>query len=89
MKTLMKLRKEVSHGGEIPPGWQMARYEPRQRVGVYYSAPLHSLAGVLREVINRVHRERLAEECGRGYLGVERMFPNEPHSRGRRDLARG
>jgi hypothetical protein len=60
MKTLMKLRKEVSHGGEIPPGWQMARHEPRRRVGVYYSAPLHWLAGVLHEVINRVHRERLA-----------------------------
>jgi hypothetical protein len=54
MKTLMKLRKEVSHGGVIPRGWQIAWYEPRRRVGIYYPAPLHWLARVLPEVTYRV-----------------------------------
>ena len=27
----------------IPRGWQMAWYEPRRRIGVYYPAPLHWL----------------------------------------------
>lgn len=54
MKTLMQLRKEVSHGGVIPRGWRMAWYEPRQRLGVYYPAPLHWLARLLRELTHRV-----------------------------------
>ncbi|MFZ0233092.1 MAG: hypothetical protein WA772_13435 [Candidatus Acidiferrales bacterium] len=54
MNTLLKLRKEVSHGGVIPRGWQMAWYEPRRRIGVYFPAPLHWLARALREVAHRV-----------------------------------
>jgi hypothetical protein len=54
MNTLLKLRKEVSHGGVIPRGWQMAWYEPQRRIGVYFPAPLHWLARALREVAHRV-----------------------------------
>ncbi len=54
MKTVMKLRKEVSHGGVIPRGWQIAWYEPRRQVGIYYPAPLHWLTRVLPEVTHRV-----------------------------------
>jgi hypothetical protein len=44
-----KVRKEVGHGGIVPAGWQMAWYEPRRRVGVYYPAPLHWIVRALRE----------------------------------------
>lgn len=54
MKTLMNLRKEVSHGGVIPRGWRIAWYEPRRRIGVYFPAPVHWLARVLRELRHRV-----------------------------------
>jgi hypothetical protein len=60
MKKLLKLRKEVSHGGAIPIGWRMAWYEPRRRVGVYYPAPLHWLLRAARELI---HRARVAMEA--------------------------
>lgn len=50
----LKLRREVSHGGIIPRGWQMAWYEPRRRVGVYYPAPLHWIVRVLREFAYRL-----------------------------------
>ena len=54
MKRPMKLRREVSHGGIVPRGWQMAWYEPRRRIGVYYPPPLHWLLRVVREVVHRV-----------------------------------
>lgn len=54
MTVRRKLRKEVGHGGIVPPGWQMAWYEPRRRVGVYYPSPLHWVLRVLRELIHRV-----------------------------------
>lgn len=54
MKKSLRVRREVSHGGVIPRGWQMAWYEPRRRVGVYYPAPLHWLLRVLREIVHRV-----------------------------------
>jgi hypothetical protein len=47
------LRKEVTHGGVIPTGWQLAWYEPRRRVGVYYPTPLHWVLRVLREIGHR------------------------------------
>jgi hypothetical protein len=56
VKTV-KLRKEISHGGVVPRGWQMAWYEPRRRIGVYYPAPLHFLLRLLREF---THRMRVA-----------------------------
>jgi hypothetical protein len=49
MSTSIRLRKEVPHGGNIPPGWQMAWYEPRRRVSVYYPAPLHWVLRAIRE----------------------------------------
>ena len=54
MMNRLKVRKEVSHGGVIPRGWQMAWYEPRRRIGVYYPAPLHWLLRGIREVVHRV-----------------------------------
>jgi hypothetical protein len=49
MKILARFRREVGHGGKIPRGWQMAWYEPRRRVGVYYPTPLNWVLRVLRE----------------------------------------
>jgi len=60
MKFNLRLRKEVGHGGLIPRGWQMAWYEPRRCVGVYYLAPLHWIA---RAVRNAIYRVRLALEA--------------------------
>jgi hypothetical protein len=54
MSGLMKLRREVGHGGIVPHGWQMAWYEPRRRVGVYYPAPLHWMLRAAREIVYRV-----------------------------------
>jgi len=54
MMDSMKFRKEASHGGVIPRGWQMAWYEPRRRVGVHDPAPLHRLLRGIREVVHRV-----------------------------------
>jgi hypothetical protein len=54
MKTPIKLRKEISHGGVIPRGWQMAWYEPRRRIGVYYPSPVHLFVRLVREFTNRV-----------------------------------
>jgi hypothetical protein len=49
MKLTKKLCREVGHGGMIPRGFQMAWYEPRRRVGVYFPAPLHWVIRALRE----------------------------------------
>lgn len=57
MKLGKHLRKEVTHGGVIPPGWQLAWYEPRRRLGVYYPAPLHWILRAIRELR---HRAQLA-----------------------------
>jgi len=48
------LRREVSHGGAIPRGWQFAWYEPRRRVAIYYPPPLHWLLRAIREIGHRV-----------------------------------
>ncbi|HTP43463.1 MAG TPA: hypothetical protein VMJ13_02805 [Candidatus Acidoferrum sp.] len=50
----MKMKREVTHGGIVPSGWQMAWYEPRRRLGVYFPRPLHWLLRAIREVIYRV-----------------------------------
>ena len=42
----------------MPRGWQMAWYEPRRRVGVYYPAPLHWLLRAFREVAYRLSAAR-------------------------------
>jgi len=57
MKMLKRLRKEVGRGGIVPRGWQMAWYEPRRRIGVYYPAPLNWVFRTLREL---GYRMRLA-----------------------------
>jgi len=49
MKMFSRLRKEVGSGGIVPRGWQMAWYEPRRRIGVYYPAPLNWVLRALRE----------------------------------------
>jgi hypothetical protein len=49
MKLFTRLRREVSSGGFVPRGWQMAWYEPRRRIGVYYPAPLNWVLRALRE----------------------------------------
>jgi hypothetical protein len=54
MNATIRLRKEVPHGGNIPPGWQMAWYEPRRRIGVYYPAPLHWILRAIRELAYRL-----------------------------------
>jgi len=54
MKLLAKIRREVGHGGKVPQGWQMAWYEPRRRVGVYYPAPLNWLLRAAREISYRM-----------------------------------
>jgi hypothetical protein len=65
MKLLRGIRREVTHGGVVPRGWQMAWYEPRRRTGVYYPRPLNWLLRAVREFIYRVqlavHAPRL--EC--------------------------
>ena len=50
MKMKAKFCREVGHGGIVPPGFQMAWYEPRRRVGVYFPAPLHWVIRVVREL---------------------------------------
>lgn len=54
MKTRLRFRKEVSHGGAVPTGWRMAWYEPPRRIGVYCPAPLHWVLRVLREISYRL-----------------------------------
>jgi hypothetical protein len=54
MNVFTGLRKEISHGGNIPPGYQLAWYEPRRRIGIYFPAPLHWLLRALRELNHRV-----------------------------------
>ncbi len=54
MSAGVKLRREVSRGGHIPAGWQLAWYEPRRRIGVYYPAPLHWLMRAVRELVYRI-----------------------------------
>lgn len=54
MNPRITLRREAGHGAFIPRGWQMAWYEPRRRVGVYYPAPLHWILRTLRELSYRV-----------------------------------
>jgi hypothetical protein len=49
MKLFTRLRREVGSGGIVPRGWQMAWYEPRRRIGVYYPAPLNWVLRALRE----------------------------------------
>jgi hypothetical protein len=54
MSVFRSMRREVGHGGIEPRGWQMAWYEPRRRLGVYYPAPLNWLARAAREIGYRV-----------------------------------
>jgi hypothetical protein len=50
----MLIGREISWGGRIPRGWNMAWTEPRRRVAVYFPAPLHWLARVARDLHWRI-----------------------------------
>lgn len=54
MRMFSTWRKEVGNGGSVPRGWQMAWYEPRRRIGVYYPAPLNWVLRALRELEYRL-----------------------------------
>jgi len=54
MKFGLQLGREAGHSGLIPPGWRMAWYEPRRRVGVFLPPPFHALARAWRELRYRV-----------------------------------
>lgn len=54
MKSRLRLRREVGHGGVVPDGWRLAWYEPPRRVGIYYPAPLHWVLRGLRECSYRL-----------------------------------
>jgi hypothetical protein len=60
MNNNWTIRREVGHGGVIPRGWQLAWYEPRRRVGIYFPVPLHKIARAVRELL---HRVRIAVEA--------------------------
>jgi hypothetical protein len=62
MNSQLKFRREAGHGAQIPRGWQMAWYEPRRRIGVYYPAPLHWILRALREFAYRL-RVALRAPC--------------------------
>jgi hypothetical protein len=53
MKLFTALRREVGHGGNVPAGYQLAWYEPRRRIGVYFPVPLHWALRALRELSHR------------------------------------
>jgi len=54
MNSRLKLRREAGCKAIIPRGWQMAWYEPRRRVGVYFPVPLHWVLRAMREFAYRV-----------------------------------
>lgn len=54
MSMFTQLRREVGHGGIVPRGYQLAWYEPRRRIGVYYPAPLNWVLQALREFSYRL-----------------------------------
>lgn len=65
MKLFRGLRREVGHGGNVPAGYQLAWYEPRRRIGVYFPVPLHWALRELRELGHRLQLARRAPriEC--------------------------
>ena len=42
--------REITWGARIPDGWNMAWYEPRRRVAVYFPFPFHWFARIAREL---------------------------------------
>src|SRR5580658_989156 len=89
MMNDLKVRKEVSHGGVIPRGWQMAWYEPRRRVGVYYPVPLHWLLRGIREVVHRVRVAVRAWHRTRGSVPNAARAPRAARGRIRTQLHGG
>jgi hypothetical protein len=88
MKLELRLKKEVGHGGVIPRGWQLAWYEPRRRVGVYYPAPFHWIARAMKEFAYRV---RVAMQAP-GIEGVQFLAMQRAHRERQRmadEYARG
>jgi hypothetical protein len=82
MKPLIRLRREVGHGGRVPRGWQLAWYEPRRRVGIYYPQPLHWILRALREL---GYRLRLAARAPR--MECAQVFEMQRLHRDRQKLA--
>jgi hypothetical protein len=88
MNLFRSMRREVGHGGIIPRGWQMAWYEPRRRLGVYYPAPLNWMLRAIRELLYRaqiaVHAPGIEHaqvfEMQRTHRERERLA--EEHARG-------
>jgi len=64
----LRIRREVTHGALVPPGWRFAWYEPRRRVAVYYRAPLHWLMRAARELIYRLRVARDAPSIERAQV---------------------
>lgn len=44
-----RVTKDVACGGNVSPGWRMAWYEPRRRIGVYAPVPFHWVLRFARE----------------------------------------
>jgi hypothetical protein len=80
--------REISWGGQIPSGWDLAWYEPRRRVAVYFPSPLHRLARVVRDLQWRLHLAWSAlpqerhENCELQRLCRERRILAEEYARG-------
>lgn len=72
------IRQELGHGAAPRKGWRMAWYEPRRRVGVFFPAPLHRIAGALRELKWRVEVARKAPTRERHEVfDVQRAYREE------------
>jgi hypothetical protein len=88
MTQRLLIGREITWGGSIPRGWSMAWYEPNRRIAVYFPAPFHWLARVVRElhwrlrlVWNAAPRER--HERGEMQRALrERQVVAEEYARG-------
>jgi hypothetical protein len=82
MNLFAGLRREVGHGGNVPAGYQLAWYEPRRRMGVYFPVPLHWVLRALREAS---HRLRMALRAPR--IECSEVFQMQRAHRERERLA--
>jgi hypothetical protein len=82
MNLFAELRREVGHGENVPAGYQLAWYEPRRRLGVYFPVPLHWVLRALREAR---HRLRMALRAPR--IECSEVFQMQREHRERERLA--
>jgi hypothetical protein len=88
MMQRLLIGREITWGGQIPRGWNLAWYEPRRRVAVYFPMPLHWLARVARDLLWRVQLAWNAEPQERHERGEmqrvtrERQLLAEEYARG-------